>query len=74
MKNNENNKRNSVDTQQFVLLFIYKLLLDQIQNCSIQIKKMRDEIITFQLKKHYFCRTLADDARHKNVLSPLDLT
>ena len=54
MKNNENNKRNSVDTQQFVLLFIYKLL-DQIQNCSIQIKKMRDEIITFQLKKHYFC-------------------
>ena len=73
MKNNENNKRNSVDTQQFVLLFIYKLL-DQIQNCSIQIKKMRDEIITFQLKKHYFCRTLADDARHKNVLSPLDLT
>ena len=66
-------KRNSVDTQQFVLLFIYKLL-DQIQNCSIQIKKMRDEIITFQLKKHYFCRTLADDARHKNVLSPLDLT
>ena len=50
MKNNENNKRNSVDTQQFVLLFIYKLLLDQIQNCSIQIKKMRDEIITFQLK------------------------
>ena len=73
MKNNENNKRNSVDTQQFVLLFIYKLL-DQIQNCSIQIKKMRDEIITFQLKKHYFCRTLTDDARHKNVLSPLDLT
>ena len=73
MKNNENNKRNSVDTQQFVLLFIYKLL-DQIQNCSIQIKKMRDEIITFQLKKHYFCRTLPDDARHKNVLSPLDLT
>ena len=73
MKNNENNKRNSVDTQQFVLLFIYKLL-DQIQNCSIQIKKMRDEIITFQLKKYYFCRTLADDARHKNVLSPLDLT
>ena len=73
MKNNENNKRNSVDTQQFVLLFIYKLL-NQIQNCSIQIKKMRDEIITFQLKKHYFCRTLADDARHKNVLSPLDLT
>ena len=69
----KNNKRNFVDTQQFVLLFIYKLL-DQIQNCSIQIKKMRDEIITFQLKKHYFCRTLADDARHKNVLSPLDLT
>ena len=26
LKNNENSKRNSVGTQQFVLLFIYKLL------------------------------------------------
>ena len=27
LKNNENKKRNSVDTQQFVLFFIYKLLV-----------------------------------------------
>ena len=48
--------------------------LNQIQNCSVQMKKMKDEIFSFQLKKNYFCQTFTDDARLKNVPPPLDLT
>ena len=48
--------------------------LNQIQNCSFQMKKIKDGIFSFQLKKNYFCQTFTDDARLKNVLSPLDLT
>ena len=48
--------------------------LNQIQNCSIQIKKMKDEIFSFQLKKNYFCQTFTEVARLKNVPAPLDLT
>ena len=48
--------------------------LNQIQNCSVQIKKMKDEIFNFQLKKNYFCQTFTDDARLKNAPPPLDLT
>ena len=33
---------------------------------------MKDDLFNFQLKRKYFCQT--DDARHENVLSPLDLT
>ena len=35
---------------------------------------MKGEIFSFQLKKHYFCQKLTDDARLKNVSPPLDLT
>ena len=48
--------------------------LNQIQNCSRQIKKMKDEIFSFQLKKNYFCQTFIDNARLKNVSPPLDVT
>ena len=47
---------------------------NQIQNCSAQIKKMKDGIFSFQLKKNYFCQTFTDDARLENVPPPLDLT
>ena len=47
--------------------------LNQIQNCSVQIKKMKDEIFSFQLKKYIFL-TFTDDTRLKNVPPPLDLT
>ena len=49
--------------------------LNQIQNYSVQIKKMKDRIFSFQLKKkNYFCQTFTDNARLKNVPPPLDLT
>ena len=48
--------------------------LNQIQICSVQIKKMKDEIFSFQLKKKNFCQTFTDNARLKNVPPPLDLT
>ena len=44
--------------------------LNQIQNCSGQIKKMKDKIFSFQLKKNY-CQTFTYDARLKNVPFPL---
>ena len=47
---------------------------NQIQNCSVQIKKMKDGILSFQFKKNYFCRMLTENARHKNVPPSLDLT
>ena len=46
-----------------ILMFSVNFQLNQIQNCSVQIKKMNDRIFSFQL-----------DARHENVPSPLDLT
>ena len=48
--------------------------LHQIQNCFGQIKKLKDKIFSFQLKKKYFCQTFTDDARLKNVPPSLDLT
>ena len=48
--------------------------LHQIQNCFGQIKKMKNETFSFQLKKNYFHQTFTDDARLKNVLPPLYLT
>ena len=48
--------------------------LNQIQNYSVQIKKVKDGIFSFPMKKNYFYRTLTDDAGHKNVPTPLDLT
>ena len=55
-----------------ILTFFVNFLLNQIQNCSVQIKKMNYRIFGFQMKKNYFCQT-TDDARHKNVPPPLHL-
>ena len=54
--------------------FFVNFQLNQIENCSGQIKKMKDEMYSFQLKKNYFCRMLTDHARHENVPPALDLT
>ena len=55
-----------------ILTFFVNFWLNQIRNCFVQIKKMKDGIFSFQMKKNYFCHTLADDARHENVPPPLD--
>ena len=57
-----------------ISMFFVSFSLNQIQNCSVQIKKMKDRIFSFQLKKNYFCQMLTTDARHKNELTLLDLT
>ena len=57
-----------------LLMAFVNFRLSQIQNCSVQMKKIKDGIFSFQLKKNYFCQTFTDDARLKNILSPLDLT
>ena len=49
-------------------MFFVNFWLNQIHNCCGQIKKMKDGILSFQLKKNYSCRTLTHDARHTNVL------
>ena len=54
--------------------FFVNFRLNQIQNCSIQIKKMKDGMFSFQLKKNYFYRTLTNNARHKNLPPLLGLT
>ena len=53
--------------------FFVNFWLNQIQNCSIQINKMKDWIFSFQFKKQITFAT-TDKARHKNVPPPLDLT
>ena len=57
-----------------ILMFFVNFYLIQIQNCSGQIKKMKDEIFSFQLEKKYFCQMFTENARLKNVPFPLDLT
>ena len=57
-----------------ILPFFVNFWQNQIQNCSVQIKKMKDGIFSFQIKKNYFCQTLADNARYKTVSPILDLT
>ena len=54
-------------------MFFVNFRLNQVQTFSVRINKMKDRICSFQLKKN-FCRTLLDDARHKNVRLSLDLT
>ena len=54
--------------------FFLNFWLNQFQNCPIQIKKMKDVMFSFQLKKNYFYRTLTNDARHKNLPPLLGLT
>ena len=56
------------------MTFFVNFWLNQIQNYSGQIKKMKEEIFSFQLKKNYFWRTLTVDTRHKNVPPHLHLT
>ena len=57
-----------------ILMVFVNFWLNQIQNCSVQIKKMKDGIFTFQLKKNYLCQMFTDNARLKNVPPPLDFT
>ena len=54
--------------------FFLNFRLNQFQNCPIQIKKMKDGMFSFQLKKNFFYRTLTNDARHKNLPPLLGLT
>ena len=57
-----------------ISMFFVNFWLNQILNCSVQIKKMKDGILSFQMKKKdYLCHMLTDNARHKNVPLPLDL-
>ena len=57
-----------------ILTVFFNFHIHQIQNCFGQIKKMKDEIFSFQLKKNYFRQTFTDDARLKNVPRPFYLT
>ena len=47
-----------------ILTFFVNFWLNQIENYSIRINKMKDGILSFQLKKNWFSQTLADDAGH----------
>ena len=55
-------------------MFFVNFQLNQIQNCSVQIKKIKDGRFSFQMKKNYICQILTDDAWHNNVPPPLDLS
>ena len=57
-----------------ILTVFVNFHLHQIQKFFGQIKKMKDETFSFQLKKNYFRQTFTDDARVKNVTPPLYLT
>ena len=58
-----------------ILTVFVNFYLYQIQNCFRQIKKMKDKIFSFQLKKKkYFRQMFTDDARLKTVPPPLYLT
>ena len=50
-----------------ILMFFVNFSLNEIQNCCGQKKKIKDGIFSFQFKKDYFCQTLTDNARYKNV-------
>ena len=43
-----------------ILMLFVNNQLSQIQNCSIQIKKMTARIFSFQMKKKHFWPTLTD--------------
>ena len=53
-----------------ILTVFVNFHLHQIQNCFEQIKKMKDKLFSFQLKKNYFHQTFTDDAKLKNVPLP----
>ena len=48
-----------------ILTFFVNFLLNQIKNYSVQIKKMKDKIFSFQFKKKNFCWKLTDNGRHR---------
>ena len=50
-----------------ILIVFVNFRLNQIQDFSVQIKKMKDGIFNFEIKKNYFCQTFTDNARLKNV-------
>ena len=54
--------------------FFLNFRLNQFQNCPIHIKKMKEGMFSFQLKKNFFYRTLTNDARYKNLPPLLGLT
>ena len=56
-----------------ILTVFVNFRLSQIQNYSVQIKKMKDSYLE-NWRKNYFCQTFTNDARLKNVPRPLDLT
>ena len=58
----------------WILAFSSSFQINQIQNSSVEIRKVKDWTFSFQLKKEYFCWMLTDNARHENVPSPLYLT
>ena len=50
-----------------ILTVFVNFHLHQIQNCFGQIKKMKDEAFSFQLKKNYFRQMFTDNARLKKM-------
>ena len=56
------------------LMAFVNFYLHQIQFCFGQIKKMKDETFSFQLKKNYFRQMFTEGTRLKNVPPPLYLT
>ena len=54
--------------------FFVNFQLNQIQNCYVQTKKMKNGIFSFQLKKKKYLCQLTEDDRHKDVPLPFDLT
>ena len=47
-----------------ILMFFFNFQLNQIQNYSVQIKKMKDQIFSFQLKKGLLLPNINRCARH----------
>ena len=46
--------------------FFVNFRLDQIKNCSVQIKKMKDRIFSFQLKKSHTIKWVTEENSWKN--------
>ena len=55
------------------MAFLANFQINQTQNSSVQIQKVKDWTFSFQSKK-YACLMLRDDARVENVFPPLVLT
>ena len=55
------------------MAFFANFQINQTQNSSVQVQKVKDWTFSFQSKK-YTCLMLRDDARVENVFPPLVLT